>query len=1406
MIDHREIAQKRLDLTAVYQKLTAVEKSILQFCSIVYEPAARTAIVNALNQLGIRTSAGKFFTASTLVSLLESLIAKKMLIQERGGSVVCNPIMVEVFTRDAIQTENFEKMVEASIQLLPIRNMWQGGAYIFSSYPQFMRVFRWGIYRQDLEFLLLQIAAYQKFGYQRKPVALDELLEQVCNNPFDPDWFLTLPQSFFEGAIVAMLGIGVDRLIPMQPAFDLLSEVCQPNHEYSSDFLLSICIEQELLRNHIQEAEIHLRQITKSNEHDIMHLWGWLQLLQGDLTGSIASFQIGLAALRKQKKKRKTYFDSISGLFFIFALIQEGSSASLQMAQELTEIITRQREHWLHFAYTSLLQLLYILQGNLKQKSSLTMMSLPDVEQGSSLDILVSALCIYWCDRETAKQRLPKILASFAQQAEFAGLDWLKMEAISLLSQLQPTRYDQKFLAKQRSALGLITLVNLVKTQEPWELCLNALSNFQKKDTSETALATSTTARIAWFLTLYANSYVLQPKEQKRTAQGHWTKGRAIALKRLKENISEFDYLTPQDHQVCACLRSEHDYHGYYASTSYIFDEKAIVALVGHPNVFWENLPDIRIDIVKGEPELLVKKAKGDRLLLQLSPKITSNQTIAFTQETPTRVRVMSITSEHHRIAEILGSSNQLEVPSAAQERVLSAIAAVSGLLTVHSDIGGGMDNVEEVAPDPKPHVHLLPADPGLKISLLTRPFAQGGSYFQPGKGGATVIAEIDGKRLQTTRNLKEEKQLVKSVEKSCPTLQEWESKNNEWLIDDPESCLELMLELQDLEDAIVLEWPEGEKFRIRHRADSHHFQMNIKRQRDWFEASGELKLEDESIINMQQLLNLLDQKPGRFIEIGNGEFIALTDALRSQLKDLRGFSENHGKGIRFHALAALALEETLEGIGQLKTDKYWKDQIQKFREGELLQPQLPSTLQADLRDYQQEGFAWLAKLSSWGVGACLADDMGLGKTLQALALLLTRAPEGASLVIAPTSVCMNWISEAARFAPTLNPIQLGSGDRQKQLDQLQPFDLLVCSYGLLQQEEVAEMLANIEWQTIVLDEAQSIKNFATKRSQAAMKLKAGFKIITTGTPIENHLGELWNLFRFINPGLLGSLESFNQRFANPIERSQDEEARQRLKRLIQPFILRRTKNQVLSELPSRTEILLQVELSPEETAFYEALRQDAIAKLTETDAEAGARHLQVLAEIMKLRRACCNPRLVKPNVKVNSSKLALFAEVLEELLDNKHKALVFSQFVDHLSIIREYLEKNNISYQYLDGSTPARDRKKRVDAFQAGEGDVFLISLKAGGTGLNLTAADYVIHMDPWWNPAVEDQASDRAHRIGQKRPVTIYRLVAQGTIEEKIVDLHHEKRDLANSLLEGTEMSGKVSTEDLIRLIQEG
>ena len=296
------------------------------------------------------------------------------------------------------------------------------------------------------------------------------------------------------------------------------------------------------------------------------------------------------------------------------------------------------------------------------------------------------------------------------------------------------------------------------------------------------------------------------------------------------------------------------------------------------------------------------------------------------------------------------------------------------------------------------------------------------------------------------------------------------------------------------------------------------------------------------------------------------------------------------------------------------------------MQEAQTLTPEVPSTLQAELRDYQVEGFVWMTRLAHLGVGACLADDMGLGKTLQALAVILHLAKQGPTLVVAPTSVCMNWEQEIIRFAPTLKIHLLSSSGRKDLVSSLGKFDILITSFTLLQQE--IKLLEAVEWQSIVLDEAQAIKNAGTKRSRAAMRLKGRFRLITTGTPIENHLGELWNLFRFINPGLLGSYKQFNARFGIPIEKHQDREARRKLKKIIRPFMLRRIKSQVLDELPPRTEVSLRVEMKPAERHFYEALRQQALENI-EGSTEKSGRHLQILAEIMKLRRACCNPRLI---------------------------------------------------------------------------------------------------------------------------------------------------------------------------------
>ena len=1386
-IDFEELRSQIFD---AYQHQSPLQKSIVQLFSIFYGPTSITNAVAALNHIGITTKTGKKITPGNLKPQIAGLIEDQLLIYGSGYLPQCHPLIVEIVTRNTVELDIFEPMAQGVRSVFqPRRNHINRVRHICRTKDELFREARLALYQQDYEALPQLFLDYGNYNYYATPVTLDEFLLEVANNPFDAGWLGTLPAEHY-GTVLRMLLIESTALL--EPAEDLLELL--EGYAKKSDDLNVLLVEQYLLRNRLADAEAILdRVVDERSQVYATALRGWLALLQGSIELSLDLYASATKLARKQLSK-KAVIGGIAGLFYLLVLLKSGQPKHLKQAITVSTPSMQGSSHWLSHAYGLLHQMTLLQQGQLSARSTLLELieSYRD-DEDDSFGIFFSLLCLYWLDEDEAKATVPRPLALFAEQAQEAQLSWFATEAAEILSRLVPES-DYGQWSEQRTS---VSIVDTLQPQSTWELSLKALTNVAGPVVTNSP---KSERRLAWFLTLYTKHWLLQPKEQKLSTKGVWTKGRAVALSRLAKNAPDFDYLTAQDLQVCNQIK-----YDYYSGSQYTLKRDAIKALVGHPLVFWEDSPTVRVEILSATPELVVEQSGDGALSLHMEPAISPSDGITLVKETPTRVKVLEVNAEHQRIAEILGKRNQLTVPAAGQEKVLAAIQSVSSLVTIHSDIGVEMDDVESIAADARPHVHLMPAGDGLKLSMLTRPFPNSGAYYPPGAGRKTVIAEIDGKRSQATRDLEMEKRLVQDVQQACPALDLGEETEGEWILDEPDTCLELLLQLEAVEDNIILEWPEGEKLKIRNRAGIDGWRLQIKQEQDWFSVSGELELDDGSVMDMQALLSLLDQTSSRFVPIGDGQFLALTQAFRKRLDEFRAYSERHGKASRFHPLAALALEETLDDVGQLKTDKKWKAHVKRLQESKTIDPEIPSTLQAELRDYQQEGFRWLAQLAHWGVGACLADDMGLGKTLQALAVILLRASEGPTLVVAPTSVGANWISEAQRFAPTLSIHQLGSGDRNATIAALGKFDLLVCSYGLLQQPEMADLLATVEWQTIVLDEAQAIKNSATKRSQAAMKLKGGFKILTTGTPIENHLGELWNLFRFINPGLLGSLDKFNQRFATPIERYQDKQARLQLKKLIQPFMLRRTKSQVLDELPARTEITLQVDLSSEEKALYEALRRDAIAKLTTTDATAGAKHLQVLAEITRLRRMCCNPQLVMPEMAPPSAKLQLFGEVLEELLSNRHKALVFSQFVDHLKILRQYLDEQKITYQYLDGSTPAKKRKQRVDAFQAGEGDVFLISLKAGGTGLNLTAADYVIHMDPWWNPAVEDQASDRAHRIGQTRPVTIYRLVAQGTIEEKIVELHNKKRDLADSLLEGSDISGKLSTDALLQLMSE-
>ncbi|MBB1609995.1 hypothetical protein A9972_09935 [Pseudomonas sp. UME83] len=581
-----------------------------------------------------------------------------------------------------------------------------------------------------------------------------------------------------------------------------------------------------------------------------------------------------------------------------------------------------------------------------------------------------------------------------------------------------------------------------------------------------------------------------------------------------------------------------------------------------------------------------------------------------------------------------------------------------------------------------------------------------------------------------------------------------------------------------------------------------------------WFDLELGIRVDGQEVSLLQPLLELLRQRPealrdgaanapGAELPIrlhahrqADGKPLKVSlplERVKAILQVLEGLylasPENNGDSLRLSSADAGLLapldEHPLHWQGGERLLRFAK----RLRDHHQQACQPPEGLRAELRPYQLQGLAWMQALRELEVGGILGDDMGLGKTLQVLAHVLTEKRAGRldrpALVLMPTSLVANWQDEAQRFAPDLRVLTLHGSDRHKGFDELGQYDLLLSTYALLPRD--IEALSRQPLHLAVFDEAQYLKNASSKSARAAAKLDARQRLCLTGTPLENHLGELWALFDLVMPGWLGDARSFARLYRTPIEKAGDSQRLAHLNARIKPFLLRRKKEQVANELPPKSEITHWVELSDVQRDLYETVRLAMDSKVrAEIQRKGLARsHIVVLEALLKLRQVCCDPRLLDQTLPAaGSGKLAGLLEMLDELLEEGRRVLLFSQFTSMLELIQAELEQRGIPYALLTGDT--RDRRQPVEDFQQGRVPLFLISLKAGGTGLNLTAADTVIHYDPWWNPAVEQQATDRAYRIGQDKPVFVYKLIARGTLEEKIQQLQARKAALAAGVLE--------------------
>jgi len=1099
-------------------------------------------------------------------------------------------------------------------------------------------------------------------------------------------------------------------------------------------------------------------------------LEGVARLHDGDLRGALVHFEAAQKDYQNLVDSRELA-PGIVGTLLLLALIAIDDEPARKRLRALAKFDLPDALHW---GSESAALLKRFIQTRESGGSSQALFEF--TRFGRPADVLTELLLMAWSDcRLTASTEARAKLALAA--CEMAQWHWL---AAQIRACLQVLRAD-------RPAQGPPALVHLRESQSPWDETWRALSELAALPIESTKRKTANSQLRVDLVDLYGvvTLGLLEQRPQKDGTFGEGTrlkssKGMVDCRQRLGEG-------TPDARVLDACMAIA----AYPRDLSTAYGNAGVLeALIGHPRVYWQrrSARPALISVEEGKFDIRLNELATGEHQLTISPEPPSVDSKRFVLREGERLRVYSLSNAHRRLLASVGSG--IIVPRTALAPITALAPKLARFAALSSDLKSGL-RAPQIGSS-RLHILLEPRGSSLSARVEVRPFGLDvGPYFAAGEEPSEVLGAINGEVVSAKRDLAQERAELAVLIHQQPLL----GADGRADFDDPEQALELIEALQGSRDRFTVAWPQGQARRV---VSAKGIAVAITQKRDWLDVAATVNIDDERTLNLGRMLELMERSKGGYVRLDDNEYLRLSDQLKAQLLALKAFADSRGK-VEVSRFAAPLLAGAL---GAAFDTPAIQSLTQKMDEAQQLKVSLPRTFSAELRDYQHVGFQWLMRCAHWGAGACLADDMGLGKTVQALAALTARAPLGAQLVVAPTSLIGNWTREANRFAPTLNVIRFEPTTREGMLKSLKSFDLLLISYGLLTQH--IQAFEKITLATVVLDEAQAIKNAATQRAQAVFALNAQWRVATTGTPIENHLGELWSLFNFLNPGLLGSQPRFTKRFQNPIERDPSGPEKALLRRLIAPFLLRRTKAEVLAELPPRTEITLLVTPSAGEIALAGALKLKALNLIAATDGSVQSKQIRILAEIMRLRRAACHPSLVAPDLNLGSAKLERLIVLVEELKDNRHRALIFSQFVDYLTIVRERLDAASVSYQYLDGSTPGKERDRAVSAFQNGESDVFLLSLKAGGVGLNLTAADYVIHLDPWWNPAVEQQASDRAHRIGQTRPVTIYRLVLEGSIEEKILSLHGAKRELMDSVLADTDSPAKVGAEELLALIQ--
>ena len=875
--------QTHVTLLEQYQKLTPFEQALLQLLSIVYEPAHSTLIVNCLRKLDLKNPRGNKPTAANLSHYFTKFEQLGLLTKERQ----CVDEIVEVLSKIAVKEQTFKLFAKAIQDEAPV-------SYYYGKWSvrcwRGMREMRIGVYTQQFD--LIDDAAEFIDSQCSDLFTEPPSTVRIMTRPFDVEWFRTLPTSF---------------------QFYLLSSVLQYSQATLSDFpeLVSFLADEEefadlsideqlpfkrllfnelVFRGRLAEAE----EMVASHEASFLGTGarGTLLFLGGHSKKALTAFEEDLRFLQKFSNDEKVAFFGPAGIFYILNLLQVSKKEEYyKIADSISIALSLFQNARENIAYNYLAT---VINSHINKGLQGEEIHLPEGSKQNVLTVAIAGICQYWLN-STVEPEVESEVLFFYERACKQGYSFFTIVLGEILATI--SHDDSDYLAvtsELQEKTSIVPLLPILEPEEPWKRSLQALifATSQETDTEQQ------TTRMIWMVAFEGKTIAISPKEQKMTPDGEWSKGRPISLSRLYKT-NRLNYLTSQDRRICAAIKKSKnpETHG----VNYFFDmDKALVAMIGHPNLYLAESPLTPVEFVAGEPELLVEE-RGDNLHICFAHPITSDN-INYYSETPTRVKIININNNHRRIAQITGKDG-ITVPMTASEQVLTAIGNISSFMTVHSAIAADStnrqtSNITFVDADSTIYMHLIPYGTGFRLEMFVKPFLEGGHYLKPGQGVENIMAEVNGKRLQTRRNLALEEEKARDIEELCPILDlavDMEQENDrEWHLYDPDDCLQALMELQAIRDKVVIEWPEGEKLSITHKVSLDNLNLKIRTNRqNWFAMSGQLALDQGHVLELKELLAKVKKSSGRFVEIGDGQFIALTQEFKKRLEDINLFSED---------------------------------------------------------------------------------------------------------------------------------------------------------------------------------------------------------------------------------------------------------------------------------------------------------------------------------------------------------------------------------------------------------------------------------------------------------------------------------------------------------------------------------